>query len=231
MGGLTQMAESVGMGKKTVDVELEKKVIEMKEGVHDLRVAAKLTETLAKTFKELTKDSLALSASFQHMGAATPGAAADLECHHRIQDVMSKNALCLVEALDFFKDEVGKFVTTEVVEAQAAVAKYDKTRVDYDALRVTFDSLKDTSSPKLPAAEAQFLEAYNTLTNVRGETWQQLCAVEEGRVKFFKTQLKALSNAYNMYLAGNTAGFEDAMAKLENPDDDDGMAAAAAATE
>lgn len=86
---------------------------------------------------------------------------------------------------------------------------------------MTFESLKDTSSAKLPAAEAQFLESYNTLSDVRQATWAKLCNVEEGKVKFFKDQLKALSNAYSMYLSGNAAGFEDAMAKLENPDADD----------
>jgi hypothetical protein len=94
------------MGNKTVDVELQAKVAETKESLHDLKVCAELVRSVSKTMNELTKDSLALSASFQHIGKQTPGAAPDLDCHHRIQDVMSKNALCLLEALDFFQAEV-----------------------------------------------------------------------------------------------------------------------------
>lgn len=216
-----QMAETVGIGNKTVDVELQQKVTEMKEGLHDLRVCAELVSTVSKTLNEMTKDSLALSACFQHLAGTTAGAEPDLDCHHRIQDVMSKNALCLVEAFDFFKTEIAKFCAKDIAEAQAAVARYEKTRVEYDACRMSFESLKDTSSAKLPAAEAAFLESYNTLSDVRQATWAKLCNVDENKVKFFKVQLKALANAYQMYLSGNTAGFEDAMAKLENPDAED----------
>lgn len=103
---LFQAAEAVGIGNKTVDVELQTKVTEVKEGLHDLKVCAELVKSVSKTLSELTKDSLALSACFQHLGKQTPGATADLDCHHRIQDLTSKNALCLLEALDFFREEV-----------------------------------------------------------------------------------------------------------------------------
>ena len=120
--------------------------------------------------------------------------------------------------------QVTKFCDKDIAEAQLAIAQYEKTRVEYDACRQSFESLKDTSSSKLPAAEAQFLESYNTLSDVRQATWAKLCSVEEGKVKFFKSQLNALGNAYSMYLSGNTAGFEDAMAKLNGTDEEEAAA-------
>jgi hypothetical protein len=120
--------------------------------------------------------------------------------------------------------KITKFCAKDIADALNEVNTYDKTRVDYDACRMSFESLKDTSSAKLPAAEAQFLESYNTLSDVRQATWAKLCNVEEGKAKFFQGQLKALSNAYSMFLAGNNAGFEDAMAKLENPNEEEDSA-------
>jgi len=211
-----QFKETVGAAQKTVDVELQLKVKEMKDAHHDLRVLAELVKGVSKTMSKLTEDSLALSACFDHLSGVNPEAKLELDCHHRVQDVMSKNALCLVEALSFFQAEILKFIDTEIKAAHDAVAHYEKTRVEYDACRLSFESLKDTSSAKLPAAEAAFLESYNTLSEVRSATWTKLCECDTAKVAMFKVQLKGLSNAVSMYLSGNTAGFEDAMSKLES---------------
>eukprot|EP00041_Stephanoeca_diplocostata_P025102 m.650369 g.650369 ORF g.650369 m.650369 type:complete len:318 (+) comp22671_c0_seq3:382-1335(+) len=219
-----QVAESMGTKNKTIDVELQNKIEVVKKGQNDMKVLGELVKQVAKTMAKLTEDQLALSACLQHLSEEHDDAQADFECHHRIQDVMSKNALCLIEAFKFFQEEIARFIKNELQPAWMQVNVYENTRVEYDACRLSFESLKssagtDSMSQKQRTAEAQLLEAYNRLSEVRGATWSKLCLVDARSIDMYKAQLKGLANAHAMYLTGNTAAFEEAMSKLDNPED------------
>lgn len=91
---------------------------------NDMKILGELVKQVAKTMAKLTEDQLALSTCLQHLSEELADAQADFECHHRIQDVMSKNALCLIEAFRFFQEEIGRFVKNELQPAWMQVNMY-----------------------------------------------------------------------------------------------------------
>eukprot|EP00040_Diaphanoeca_grandis_P017139 m.89030 g.89030 ORF g.89030 m.89030 type:complete len:300 (-) comp26254_c0_seq1:140-1039(-) len=209
-----QVAEMVKPQAKTVDAELAKLVETVKGARADLDNAQKLLDELTKSMKRQAQDQIALSLCLKQLADTTEDAAPMLSCQYRIQDVMSKNSVGLIEALSFLREQVKKFIAEDYVVITHQLGDYEKIRIDYDASRIHFESLKDTQSPKLPAAEATFLEAYNKLSEVRKETWSKLCKFQEKKVDLIKKEFGALMNAVSMFCNGNTSGFEDAMAKM-----------------
>lgn len=209
-----QFTELYKPQNKTVDVELAKLVETVQGSKLDLSNLIKLLKSLTKSMRASAEGQLALSACFEQFATTAPDAAPELSFHHRVQDLFGKNSVGLIEALNFFASKVEEFIAQDIEACGKQVAEYERQRVDYDACRVHFESLKDTNSPKLPGAEAAFLETYNKLSEIRTETWTALCNVERLKTELFQKELAGLMNAVSMYNSGNTSGFEDAVVKM-----------------
>ena len=138
-----------------------------------------------------------------------------LACHARVQDLMGKNALGVAEGLHFFAKEMGRFIQEDLGAVHKLVAAYEGARLAYDEARGAYESLKATQSPKLPAVESRFLEAYNAMSDRRRALWAALCEAEEAENSMLKTQVSALGNAMQIFLTGSQAGFDAAMSTLE----------------
>lgn len=213
-----QITELVKPQSKTVDQELIVMVEKVESTRHDMLVMASLIETLTKSMKRTAEDHLALSACFEQFIPTSEDAAPHLAFHQTIMDLYGKNGVGLIEALNFFKSKTEEYVEKNIGAARKQVQVYEDQRIEYDARRVHFESLKETESPKLPGAEAAFLEAYNKLSEVRTETWTELCTVERVKCEFFNKELGGLVNAVSMFNSGNQSGFEEAMSKMNERD-------------
>eukprot|EP00039_Didymoeca_costata_P024928 m.11869 g.11869 ORF g.11869 m.11869 type:complete len:350 (+) comp4548_c0_seq1:100-1149(+) len=210
-----QISEQMGSANKTVDNELMAKVDAVKEMEHDLKVLSELTKELAGSMAKAAESQLALSACFEHLSKGSNDIAAELLYHQRAQDLMGKNSVGLIETLNFFRTQVLEFVKSKMAAVWAKYGQYDKCRIEYDACRMQYESLKDTQSPKLPAAEAKFLEAYNRMGDTRTVAFNALVEVDKQKTELLRKQLDGMSNAVVMYITGNHAGMEDARARLE----------------
>jgi len=169
---------------------------------------------VAIAMKKTAECQLGLAACFEHLTHSTQAAAPQLGYHQRVQDVMGKNSVGVIEALNFFRQQAEGFVKDDLAKAWAVVQVYEDYRIEYDACRVDYESLKDTQSPKLPQAEARFLDAYNCMSGARSTAYDSLVTAESSKAALFKKQLEGLSNAMVMYINGNQSGMEEASQRM-----------------
>lgn len=229
------LAERLGRGSRTVDLELEPRLELLKDDRQRYDHMTKLAQTLATQITQLSATQKALGDVFADLSIKSPTLHVQFGLNAEAQRYLSKSGETLSAAITSFTSDMNTLVNKTIEDTMINTKQYEAVRIEYDAYRVDLEELNlgprdPVTVPKLEQAQRNFQEQRERYQRSRDDLSVKLKLLEENKVKVLHNQLWLLHNAVashclnchrflqnNMMQAQNLSGLtEDAPSWLED---------------
>lgn len=229
------LAEKLGRGSRTVDLELEPRLELLKDDRQRYEHMTKLAQTLATQITQLSVTQKALGDVFADLSIKSPSLHVQFGLNAEAQRYLSKSGEALSAAINSFTSDMNTLVNKTIEDTMINTKQYEAVRIEYDAYRVDLEELNlgprdPVTVPKLEQAQRNFQEQRERYQRSRDDLSVKLKLLEENKVKVLHNQLWLLHNAVashclnchhflqnNMLQAQNLSGLtEDAPSWLED---------------
>uniref|UniRef100_A0A8C6TSS6 AH domain-containing protein n=1 Tax=Neogobius melanostomus TaxID=47308 RepID=A0A8C6TSS6_9GOBI len=194
------LAERLGRGSKTVDLDLEPRMELLKDDRQRYDHMTKLAQTLATQITQLSVTQKALGDVFADLSIKTPALHAQFGLNAKAQRYLSKSGDTLSEAVNSFTSDMNTLVNKTIEDTMFNAKQYEAVRIEYDAYRVDLEELnlgpRDTVTvPKLEQAQTSFQLQRERYERSRNDLSVKLKLLEENKVKVLHNHLWLLHNA------------------------------------
>lgn len=194
------LAEKMGRGSRTVDLELEPRLELLKDDRQRYDHMTKLAQTLANQITQLSVTQKAMGDAFADLSVKTPSLHTQFGLNAEAQRYLSKSGETLSAAITSFTSDMNTLVNKTIEDTMINAKQYEAVRIEYDAYRVDLEELNlgprdPVTVPKLEEAQRSFQEQRERYQRSRDDLSVKLKLLEENKVKVLHNQLWLLHNA------------------------------------
>lgn len=194
------LAEKMGRGSKTVDLDLEPRLELLKDDRQRYDHMTKLALTLASQITQLSVTQRALGDVFAELSIKSPTLHTQFGLNAEAQRYLSKSGESLSAAITSFTSDMNTLVNKTIEDTMINTKQYEAVRIEYDAYRVDLEELNlgprdAVTVPKLEEAQRSFQEQRERYQRSRDDLSVKLKLLEENKVKVLHNQLWLLHNA------------------------------------
>ncbi|KAK3591779.1 hypothetical protein CHS0354_019551 [Potamilus streckersoni] len=224
------LSERLGKSAKTVDLELETQIENLRDMQRKYANILRLSRALTNHFFQVVQTQRALGEAFSEQAQKSPELHEEFTYNCETQRALVKNGETLLGAMNFFTSSVNTLCHKTMEDTLLTVKNYETARLEYDAYRSDLDVLsmgpRDTTSPaKIDEARKKFEVHKEKFERLKGDVSIKLKFLDENRVKVMHKQLLLLHNAVSAYFSGNQAALEATLKqfsiKLKSPNSDE----------
>uniref|UniRef100_A0A1A8J0I5 ADP-ribosylation factor interacting protein 1 n=1 Tax=Nothobranchius kuhntae TaxID=321403 RepID=A0A1A8J0I5_NOTKU len=194
------LAERLGRGSRTVDLELEPRLDLLKDDRQRYDHMTKLTQTLANQLAQFTVTQKSLGDVFTELSVKSQNLHVEFSLNAEAQKFLSKSGETLAGAFNAFTADMNTLVNKTIEDTMINAKQYETSRVEYDAYRVDLEELnmgpRDAITlPKLEQAQKTFQGQKERYQKVRDDLSVKIKLLEENRVKVLHNKLILLHSA------------------------------------
>eukprot|EP00088_Acartia_fossae_P017431 TRINITY_DN19893_c1_g1_i4.p1 TRINITY_DN19893_c1_g1~~TRINITY_DN19893_c1_g1_i4.p1 ORF type:complete len:349 (-),score=81.01 TRINITY_DN19893_c1_g1_i4:254-1300(-) len=208
--------EKLGKTNRTVDVELESQIENLRQTQRRYANILKLSRALTSYFYHVVSLQNSLGDCFSELAHKSPELQKEFSTNAETQKTLSKNGEQLLAALNFFVSSVNTLANRTMEDTITTVKQYETARVEFDAYRCDLEyyttaPTNDVNQMKLTETQALFNSKKGEFEKLRSDVQIKLKFLDENRVKVMQKQLLLFHNAVAAYFSGNNSMLETTM--------------------
>uniref|UniRef100_A0A182PTC8 AH domain-containing protein n=1 Tax=Anopheles epiroticus TaxID=199890 RepID=A0A182PTC8_9DIPT len=207
------MLEKLGKSTRTVDLELEAQIDQLKETQKKYLSILRLSRAFTSHFYNCMQTQSLLSETFADLAQKSPELQEEFLRNAETQRILTKNGELLLNALNFFISSINTLCNKTIEDTLLTIRQYELARVEYDAYRVDMEQQRTGGSEtqqKYSNDEVQkkYEKCKDQYEKLRSDIVVKMQFLEENRIKVMHKQLLLFHNAIAAYFAGNANGLE-----------------------
>ncbi|XP_049297108.1 arfaptin-2 [Anopheles funestus] len=207
------MLEKLGKSTRTVDLELEAQIDQLKETQKKYLSILRLSRAFTSHFYNCMQTQSLLSETFADLAQKSPELQEEFLRNAETQRILTKNGELLLNALNFFISSINTLCNKTIEDTLLTIRQYELARVEYDAYRVDMEQQRTGGSEpqqKYSSDEVQkkYEKCKDQYEKLRSDIVVKMQFLEENRIKVMHKQLLLFHNAIAAYFAGNANGLE-----------------------
>ena len=182
------LSERMGSGTRTVDVELENRIANLKETHKKYLQLVSLTDNFMTQFRLVIETQRSLAEHFAYMSVRSTELHTEFHFNSEAQKLIAKNGEALMSALYFFKSNIFTISAKTMEDTLLTVKNYETARLSYDAYRSELESALKTppsssaAAAKLEAKKAEFEKYKSNFEKLRKDLDIKLKLLETNKV-------------------------------------------------
>uniref|UniRef100_A0A182TWQ7 AH domain-containing protein n=1 Tax=Anopheles melas TaxID=34690 RepID=A0A182TWQ7_9DIPT len=207
------MLEKLGKSTRTVDLELEAQIDQLKETQKKYLSILRLSRAFTSHFYNCMQTQSLLSETFADLAQKSPELQEEFMRNAETQRILTKNGELLLNALNFFISSINTLCNKTIEDTLLTIRQYELARVEYDAYRVDMEQQRTGGSePQQKYSNDEVQKKYEKCKDqyekLRSDIVVKMQFLEENRIKVMHKQLLLFHNAIAAYFAGNANGLE-----------------------
>ncbi|XP_061498812.1 arfaptin-2 [Anopheles gambiae] len=207
------MLEKLGKSTRTVDLELEAQIDQLKETQKKYLSILRLSRAFTSHFYNCMQTQSLLSETFADLAQKSPELQEEFLRNAETQRILTKNGELLLNALNFFISSINTLCNKTIEDTLLTIRQYELARVEYDAYRVDMEQQRTSGSePQQKYSNDEVQKKYEKCKDqyekLRSDIVVKMQFLEENRIKVMHKQLLLFHNAIAAYFAGNANGLE-----------------------
>lgn len=220
------LSERLGKGTRTVDIELEAQIEQLRETQRRYAHILRLARALSSHFFHVVQTQQALGEVFSDLANKSPELQEEFLYNAETQKSLCKNGESLLGALNFFVSSLSTLCSKTMDDTLVTIRQFESARLEYDAYRTDLEELMQTAkgdamSSKLDEGRRNFELHKEKYESLRADVSVKMKFLDENRVKVMHKQLLLLHNAVSSYFSGNQTMLDATLKqfniKLKNP--------------
>ncbi|XP_050525117.1 arfaptin-2-like [Daktulosphaira vitifoliae] len=205
--------EKLGKTSKTVDIELETEIEQLRETQKKYGNILKLAKNMATQFHNFIQTQQLLGEAFADLSQKSPELQQEFIQNSEAQKCLSKNGDHLLSSLNFFVSSVNTLCNKTIEDTLITIKQYECARIEYDAYRSDLEMLAQiprTTSNTIRVDEAQqnYQQHKEEFEKLRSDVIVKLKFLDENRIKVMHKQLLMFHNATIAYYSNNHQALE-----------------------
>ncbi|XP_022183627.1 arfaptin-2 [Myzus persicae] len=205
--------EKLGKSSKTVDIELETEIEQLRETQKKYGNILKLAKSMATQFQCFILTQQSLGEAFAELGQKSPELQQEFVQNSETQKCLSKNGESLLNALNFFVSSVNTLCNKTIEDTLITIKQYECARIEYDAYRSDLEMLAqmprtDSNTVRVGDAQQNYQQHKEEFEKLRSDVIVKLKFLDENRVKVMHKQLLMFHNATLAYFSNNHQALE-----------------------
>jgi len=150
------LSERMGSGARTVDVELENRISNLRDTHKKYQHLVALTDNFVTHFRAVIDTQRSLAEHFAFMSIRSTELHTEFHFNAEVQKMIARNGDTLMSALHFFKSNIFTISSKTMEDTLATVKTYETARLSYDAYRSELETaLKTPPSSSSAAAKLE----------------------------------------------------------------------------
>ena len=181
------ISERFGRGSKTVDLELEAQIEQLRDTQKKYANILRLARAMTHHFYNVMQTQRQLGEAFSEMSQKNPELQDEFAYNSETQKVLHRNGEALFGALNFFVSSVNTLCNKTMEDTMVTIKLYEQARIEYDAYRTDLEILqlgpRDSSSTfKVEEAQRKFQGHKDKFERLRADVSIKLKFLEENKV-------------------------------------------------
>ena len=182
------LSERLGNGTRTVDVELENRISNLRETHKKYLQLVSLTDNFMTQFRLVIDTQRSLAEHFAYMSIRSTELHTEFHYNSEAQKLIAKNGEALMSALYFFKSNIFTISAKTMEDTLMTVKNYETARLSYDAYRSELETALKTppsssaAAAKLEAKKAEFEKYKSNFEKMRKDLDIKLKLLETNKV-------------------------------------------------
>ncbi|XP_055601266.1 arfaptin-2 [Uranotaenia lowii] len=207
------MLEKMGKCSRTVDMELESQIEQLRDTQKKYLSILRLTRLFSTHFYHCVKTQQALAEAFSDLAQKSPELQEEFLRNSETQRSLTKNGELLLNALNFFTSSISTLCNKTIEDTIINIRQYEAARIEFDAYRIDLANSKSNSPNNTPNDDIQVqYEKYKTsYEKLRADVAIKMQLLDENRIKVMHKQLILLHNAIAAYYSGNAQLLESTL--------------------
>jgi len=183
------LSERIGNGVRTVDVELENRISNLRDTHKKYQQLVALTDTFVTHFRSVIDTQRSLAEHFAFMSVRSTELHTEFHFNAEVQKMVAKNGETLLSALYFFKSNVFTISSKTMEDTLATVKIYETARLSYDAYRSELETAlktppsSSTAAARLESKKAEFERHKANFDRLRSDLDIKLKLLETNKVR------------------------------------------------
>ncbi|XP_013399640.1 arfaptin-2 [Lingula anatina] len=207
------LAERLGKGSRTVDLELESKIEVLRDTQRRYSNVLKLSRALTNHFYHVVQTQRALGEDFAELAQKSPELQEEFNYNSETQKALVRNGETLLGALNFFTSSINTLINKTMEDSLETIKQYEAARIEYDAYRTDLDTLQlgpknPQTIPRLEEAKRKFQLHKDKFDKLRENVSVKLQFLDENKIKVMHKQLLLFHNAISAYFSGNQSALD-----------------------
>jgi len=198
------LSERLGSGTRTVDVELENRISNLREAHKKYLQLVSLTDNFMTQFRLVIDTQRSLAEHFAYMSVRSTELHTEFHFNSEAQKLIAKNGEALMTALYFFKSNIFTISAKTMEDTLLTVKNYETARLSYDAYRSELETALKTppsssaAAAKLDAKKVEFEKYKANFEKLRKDLDIKLKLLETNKVS-----VKTLEHYFIVFLNGS----------------------------
>lgn len=182
------LSERLGSGTRTVDVELENRISNLRETHKKYLQLVSLTDNFMTQFRLVIDTQRSLAEHFAYMSIRSTELHTEFHYNSEAQKLIAKNGEALLSALYFFKSNIYTISAKTMEDTLLTVKNYETARLSYDAYRAELETAlkappsSSTAAAKLDVKKAEFEKYKSNFEKLRKDLDIKLKLLETNKV-------------------------------------------------
>jgi len=202
------LAEKMGRGTRTVDLELEARVEVLRDTKQKYENIVALMKVFADHFSMMCQTQKVLGEAFGELAGKSQDLQEEFQFNGETQFVLAKNGESFLGAVNHFVNGMQTLCSKTMDDTLVTITRYESARVEYDAYRVELESLKlaprtESNLNKQSQAQINFAKHKDIYERLRADVGVKLQFLDENRIKVMQQKLLMFHSAISAYFAGN----------------------------
>jgi len=202
------LAEKMGRGTRTVDLELEARIEVLRDTKQKYENIVALMTQFTNHFSLMCQTQKVLGEAFGELAGKSQDLQEEFQFNGETQYVLAKNGERLLAAVNFFIGGMKTLCSKTMDDTLTTISRYESARIEYDAYRTELESIKlaprtEANLNKQAASQLNFSKQKEVYEKLRADVGVKLQFLDENRMKVMQKQLLLFHNAITAYFAGN----------------------------
>uniref|UniRef100_A0A8C5R6U0 ARF interacting protein 2 n=1 Tax=Leptobrachium leishanense TaxID=445787 RepID=A0A8C5R6U0_9ANUR len=135
------ISERFGRGSRTVDLELETQIEQLRDTKRKYEGVLQLARALTAHFYNLVQTQRALGDAFSDLSQKSPELQEEFGYNAETQKLLCKNGETLLGAVNFFVASINTLINKTMEDTLMTVKQYETARLEFDAYRADLEEL------------------------------------------------------------------------------------------
>lgn len=207
------MLEKLGKSSRTVDMELESQIEQLRETQKKYLSILRITRIFSTHFSQCVQTQQMLADAFSDLAQKSPELQEEFLRNSETQRSLTKNGELLLSALNFFISSINTLCNKTIEDTMINIRQYETARIEFDAYRTDLaNSRANTNSNAADDdIQSQFEKHKSNYEKLRADVTVKMQLLDENRIKVMHKQLILLHNAVAAYYSGNAQLLESTL--------------------
>ncbi|CAF1176423.1 unnamed protein product [Adineta ricciae] len=201
--------EKLGKTTRTVDVELDNQIEQLRESKRRYEHVLSLARSYANHFSNLLATQRALSDTFLELKHKSFHLCDEYGYNAEAQGLLVRHGEILMSALNYFISTLDTLCNKTIEDTITTIRLYETARLEYDACRTEMELLPPGS--QLNEKQREFEKYKERYEKLKCDIGVKMQFLEENQTKVMKKQLLLFHNAIAAYFSGNQQALDATM--------------------